>query len=54
VVALGHIIRENRLNVTRHVPLHGQPGSHADFLKLLGNAVPADAHGPLLLPQAAR
>jgi hypothetical protein len=48
VVALGHIIRQFNLKVTQHVPLHGQPGSHEQFLKILGNRVPHDAHGPLV------
>jgi hypothetical protein len=50
VVALGHIIRENKLNVAQHVPIHGQPGSHEQFLKILGGRVVPDAHGPLVLP----
>jgi hypothetical protein len=50
VVALGHIIRSNNLNVTQHVPIHGQPGSHEQFLKILNGKVPPDAHGPLVLP----
>ena len=50
VVALGHIIRSNNLNVTQHVPIHGQPGSHEQFLKILNGKVPPDAHGPLILP----
>ena len=50
VVALGHIIRVNNLNVAQHVPIHGQPGSHEQFLKILGNRVVPDSHGPLVLP----
>ena len=50
MVALGHIIRENNLNVTTHVPIHGQPGSHEQFAKLLNGKAPPDAHGPLVLP----
>ena len=49
VVALGHIIKEYNLKVTQHVPIHGQPGSHEQFLKILGTEVP-DAHGPLVAP----
>ena len=50
VVALGHIIRTRNLNVAQHVPLHGQPGTHEQFLKILGGRVPPDSHGPLILP----
>jgi hypothetical protein len=50
VVALGHVIRQNGLNVAQHVPLHGQPGTHEQFLKILGGRVPPDSHGPLVLP----
>jgi hypothetical protein len=50
MVALGHIIRENNLNVTTHVPIHGQPGSHEQFAKILNGKAPPDAHGPLILP----
>jgi hypothetical protein len=50
VVALGHIIKEYNLKVTQHVPIHGQPGSHEQFLKILGGAEVPDAHGPLVAP----
>jgi hypothetical protein len=50
VVALGQIIRANNLNVTQHVPIHGQPGSHEQFQKILNGKLPPDAHGPLILP----
>lgn len=50
VVALGHIIKEFNLKVTQHVPIHGQPGSHEQFLKILGGADLPDAHGPLVAP----
>ncbi len=50
VVALGHIIKEYNLKVTQHVPIHGQPGSHEQFLKILGGAELPDAHGPLVAP----
>jgi len=50
VVALGHIIRQNNLNVAQHVPLHGQPGTHEQFTRILGGKVPPDSHGPLVLP----
>ena len=50
VVALGHIIKEYNLKVTQHVPIHGQPGSHEQFLKIfschvliLSPSVPAHA-----------
>jgi hypothetical protein len=32
------------------VPIHGQPGSHEQFMKILGNADLPDAHGPLMAP----
>jgi hypothetical protein len=50
VVALGHIIKEFNLKVTQHVPIHGQPGSHEQFMKILGSADLPDAHGPLVAP----
>jgi hypothetical protein len=50
VMAIGQIIRQYNLNVAQHVPIHGQPGSHEQFLKILGGKVPPDAHGPLVLP----
>jgi hypothetical protein len=50
VIAIGQIIRQYNLNVAQHVPIHGQPGSHEQFLKILGGKVPPDAHGPLVLP----
>ena len=50
VLALGHIIKEFNLKVTQHVPIHGQPGSHEQFLKILGGRDVPDAHGPLVLP----
>ena len=50
VVALGHIIKRYNLKVTQHVPIHGQPGSHDQFLKILGSAELPDAHGPLVAP----
>ena len=50
MIALGHIIRENNLNVATHVPIHGQPGSHEQFTKILNGKAPPDAHGPLVLP----
>lgn len=50
VAALGHIIKEFNLKVTQHVPIHGQPGSHEQFLKILGNTELPDAHGPLVAP----
>jgi hypothetical protein len=50
VMAIGQIIRQYSLNVAQHVPIHGQPGSHEQFLKILGGAVPPDAHGPLVAP----
>lgn len=50
VVALGHIIKEYNLKVTQHVPIHGQPGSHEQFLKILGGTEVPDAHGPLVAP----
>ena len=37
-IAIGQIIRQHNLNVAQHVPIHGQPGSHEQFLKILGNA----------------
>ncbi|OFW51208.1 MAG: hypothetical protein A3G77_06225 [Acidobacteria bacterium RIFCSPLOWO2_12_FULL_68_19] len=48
VVAVGQIIRQYNLNVAQHVPIHGQPGSHEQFMKVLGGAAPPDAHGPLV------
>ena len=50
VAALGHIIKEFNLKVTQHVPIHGQPGSHEQFLKILGNTELPDAHAPLVAP----
>jgi hypothetical protein len=50
VVALGQLIRQNRLNVAQHVPIHGRPGTQDEFAKILGNKVPPDSHGPLVLP----
>jgi hypothetical protein len=50
VTALGHIIKQFNLKVTRHVPLHGQPGPHDQFVKLLGDREVLDAHGPLVAP----
>ena len=50
VVAIGQMIRQYNLTVAQHVPIHGQPGSHEQFLKILGGRVPPDAHGPLVLP----
>jgi hypothetical protein len=50
VQALGHVIKENNLKVTQHVPIHGQPGSHEQFLKILGGVELPDAHGPLVAP----
>jgi hypothetical protein len=50
VVAIGQIIRQYNLNVAQHVPIHGQPGSHEQFLKILGGKEPPDAHGPLVAP----
>ena len=50
VVALGHIIKEYNLKVTQHVPIHGQPGSHDQFLKILRGVELPDAHGPLVAP----
>jgi hypothetical protein len=52
VMAIAQIIRQYNLNVAQHVPIHGQPGSHEQFLKVLGNAMPLDAHGPLVAPNA--
>jgi len=54
VVALGHIIKEFNLKVTQHVPIHGQTGSHEQFLKILGGAELPDAHGPLVTPASSR
>jgi hypothetical protein len=50
VVALGQLIRQNRLNVAQHVPIHGRPGTQDEFMKILGGKVPPDSHGPLILP----
>ena len=50
VVAIGQIIRRYNLPVAQHVPIHGRPGSHAQFLKILGGKEPPDAHGPLVAP----
>ena len=50
VVAIGQIVRQYNLNVAQHVPIHGQPGSHEQFLKILGGKEPPDAHGPLVAP----
>lgn len=50
VVALGQLIRQNRLNVAQHVPIHGRPGTHEEFMRTLGDKVPPDSHGPLILP----
>jgi metallo-beta-lactamase superfamily protein len=50
VVAIGQIIRQYNLNVAQHVPIHGQTGSHEQFLKVLAGKIPPDAHGPLVLP----
>ena len=50
VVAIGQMIRQYNLTVAQHVPIHGQPGSHEQFLKILGGRIPPDAHGPLVLP----
>lgn len=52
VAALGHIIKEFNLKVTQHVPIHGQPGGHEQFLKILGGTELPDAHGPLVAPPA--
>ena len=49
MVALGQIIRANNLNVATHVPIHGAPGSHEQFVKILAGKEPPDAHGPLIL-----
>ena len=49
VVALGHVIKTYGLNVAQHVPIHGQPGSHEQFLKILGGTAAPDSHGPLVL-----
>ena len=48
VVAIGHVVRTHGLNVSQHVPIHGQPGTHEQFLKILGGAVVPDSHGPLI------
>ncbi len=53
VVAIGQLIRQNRLDVVQHVPLHGRPGTQEEFAKILGGKVPPDSHGPLLLPGQA-
>jgi hypothetical protein len=50
VMAIGQIIRQYNLNVAQHVPIHGQPGSHEQFLKILGGKEAPDAHGPLVAP----
>jgi hypothetical protein len=50
VIAIGQIIRQYNLNVAQHVPIHGQPGSHEQFMKILGGVTPPDAHGPLVAP----
>jgi hypothetical protein len=50
VVAIGQIVRQYNLNVAEHVPLHGQPGTHEQFLKILGGKEAPDAHGPLVAP----
>ena len=50
VMAIGQIVRQYNLNVAQHVPIHGQPGSHEQFLRILGGKVPPDAHGPLVAP----
>ena len=49
MVALGQIIRANNLNVATHVPIHGAPGPHEQFAKILAGKEPPDAHGPLIL-----
>lgn len=43
-------IRNNRLNVLQHVPIHGRPGTQAEFAKILGGRFVPDSHGPLILP----
>jgi metallo-beta-lactamase superfamily protein len=50
VVALGELIRQNRLNVAQHVPVHGRPGTQEEFARILGGRVPPNSHGPLILP----
>jgi len=37
---LNGLIRTNRLNVVRHVPIHGRPYSHEAFVKYVGDRVP--------------
>lgn len=52
VIALGMLIRSQRLNVAQHVPIHGRPGTHEEFTKILRDREVPDSHGPLLLPSA--
>jgi Metallo-beta-lactamase superfamily len=50
VVALGMLVRSARLNVAQHVPIHGRPGTHEEFVKILRDREVPDSHGPLILP----
>jgi len=44
------LIRNNRLNVLQHVPIHGRAGTQEEFAKILGGKFVPDSHGPLILP----
>ena len=37
---VNRVIRTNRLNVQRHVPIHGRPFPHAEFARYVGDRVP--------------
>jgi len=52
VITLGMLIRNNRLNVLQHVPIHGRPGTQAEFASILKDRFVPDSHGPLILPPA--
>jgi glyoxylase-like metal-dependent hydrolase (beta-lactamase superfamily II) len=38
MTALNQTIRRLNLDVAQHVPIHGAPGAHADFLKIVGTS----------------
>jgi hypothetical protein len=43
---VNRVIQANRLNVQRHVPIHGAPFPHADFATYVGDRVPYSSTPP--------
>ena len=43
---VNRVIRANRLNVQRHVPIHGSPYPHDAFAKYVGDRVPYSSTPP--------